>query len=118
MHTIDVQTVGLSLLSYSSPTDAKPTGSVIVEVLYDNIDYTDGLIVVFSSIGSMIFIAIVCLVSAFVLTLCSYHVCTINHIGVVVIKPCGAPSPSVTVKILYTIVLTDFLLSCIFTVVI
>ena len=106
MHTIDVQTVGLSLLSYSSPTDAKPTGSVIVEVLYDNIDYTDeALIVVFSSIGAYIFAAIACLVSAFVLTLCSYHVCTINHIGVVVIKPCGAPSPSVTVKILYTIVL-------------
>ena len=39
-YTINVQTVGLSLLSYSSPTDdGEPTGSVIVEAHYAH-DYT------------------------------------------------------------------------------
>ena len=38
--TINMQTIGLSLLSYSSPTDdAEPTGSVIVEARYEK-DYT------------------------------------------------------------------------------
>ena len=59
-----VQTVGLSLLSYSSPTDdAEPTGSVIVEAHYVN-DYATIMLIVIGCAGFLILATIACLVSA------------------------------------------------------
>ena len=64
-YTIIVQTVGLSLLSYSSPTDAKPTGSVIVEAHYVD-DYATIMLIVIGCAGFLILGMIASLVSAYV----------------------------------------------------
>ena len=79
-----MQTLGLSLLNYASPTDAKPTGSIIVEVHYGfKYSSTFVLIVFFGSvIGLLILVEVICgaiRVSIFVLSfivimhMCAYH---------------------------------------------
>ena len=63
-YTINVQTVGLSLLSYSSPTDdGEPTGSVIVEAHYGH-DYTTIGIIVGVSVTFIIIMIGIAYVSA------------------------------------------------------
>ena len=59
---INIQTVGLSLLSYSSPTDAEPTGSVVVEAHYVD-DYAKIMLIVIGCAGFLILAMIASLVS-------------------------------------------------------
>ena len=59
MHTINVQTVGLSLLSYSSPSDAEPTGSIVMEA-HNVDDYaTIMLIVIMIGCPGFLFLAMI-----------------------------------------------------------
>ena len=51
-----MQTVGLSLLRYSSPTDAEPIGSVTVEALYARDDRITAAIVIGSIFGGLILV--------------------------------------------------------------
>ena len=60
--TFIVQSLGSLLLSYSSPTDAEPYGSIIVEALYGYDTSGIGLIV----FGCIIIVSIIILIVALV----------------------------------------------------